>query len=385
MNPPHSSVSRACPTRRSRHDMAAIRAAIRDVIGEDPPMTVRQVFYQLVSHGVIEKTEAQYQGTVIRLMTEMRLSGTLPYSWVVDESRRVRITQTYDNVRDAIEQTAKFYRRSALAQSDDYVEIWCEKDALAGAMWDVTSKFDVPLMVSRGMPSITFLHGSALEIRRAVEHGKQSYVYQFGDHDPSGVLIPQTIERRLDEMCRELDCPPPIVRRVALTEVQIRRHRLPTRPTKRAGNSHAAGFEGDSVELDALPPRILRDMVRKAIERHVSPAADHDPARGGRERARVAAPMAAGGEAMRRRFFRSAGARRRLRSCTGISRSPSLSASSMTAQWARSSSTAARPAATWRPSQETPRCCCRWRSARRSRRGDQTCRYARQIERRRQF
>jgi hypothetical protein len=52
-------------------------------------MTVRQVFYQLVARGVIEKTEEQYQGTVIRLMTEMRLDGSLPYSLVVDESRRV--------------------------------------------------------------------------------------------------------------------------------------------------------------------------------------------------------------------------------------------------------------------------------------------------------
>lgn len=87
---------RACPTRRSRDDMAVVRRAICDVIGEDPPMTVRQVFYQLVSRGVIEKTEAQYQGTVIRLMTEMRLSGELPYRWVVDQSRRVRITRTFD-------------------------------------------------------------------------------------------------------------------------------------------------------------------------------------------------------------------------------------------------------------------------------------------------
>jgi hypothetical protein len=268
----HGSVSRACPTRRSRDDMAAIRAAIYDVIGEDPPMTVRQVFYQLVSRGVIEKTEAQYQGTVIRLMTEMRLSGDIPYRWVVDESRRVRITQTFDNVQDAVEHTARFYRRSALAQSDDYVEIWSEKDALAGAMWDVTSDYDVPLMVSRGMPSITLLHGSALEIRRAAEHGKQSYIYQFGDHDPSGVLIPQTIEKWLCEMCEKLDCPPPIVERVALTKTQIRRHRLPTRPTKRAGNNHAADFEGDSVELDALPPRILRELVAGVIERHVWPA-----------------------------------------------------------------------------------------------------------------
>ena len=266
---------RACSTKRDRRpkaDVAAIRAAIVDVIEDDPPMTVRQVFYQLVTRGVIEKTEEQYQGTVIRLMTEMRLSGELPFNWVVDESRRVRITQTYDSVQDAIEQTARFYRRSALEQSDDYLEIWCEKDALAGVLWDVTSDYDVPLMVSRGMPSLTFLHGSAQAIRRAAEQDKQTYIYQFGDHDPTGVLIPKTIERRLDEMCEQLDCPPPIVERVALTEEQIKRHRLPTRPTKRKGNPHAVGFVGNSVELDALPPRVLRDMVRKVIEWHISPA-----------------------------------------------------------------------------------------------------------------
>jgi hypothetical protein len=271
--PTRRRVSVACPTRRSRDEIEVIRQAIIDVIKDEPPMTVRQVFYQLVARGVIEKTEMQYQRTVIRLMAEMRMENRLPFDWVVDESRRVRITQTFDNVQDAIEQTAKYYRRSALKHAGSYVEVWCEKDALAGAMWEDTSDYDVPLMVSRGMPSLTFLHGSALEIRRAAQHGKQSYIYQFGDHDPSGVLIPQTIERRLAEMCERLGCPPPIVKRVALTEAQIKRYRLPTRPTKRDGNRHAADFEGDSVELDALPPRVLRDLVRKVIERHVSPEA----------------------------------------------------------------------------------------------------------------
>jgi hypothetical protein len=100
---------RACSTKRSRRtkaDISAIRTAIRDVIEDDPPMTVRQVFYQLVARGAIEKTELAYQGTVIRLMTEMRLDGSLSYSWVVDESRRVRITETYDSIQDALEQTA---------------------------------------------------------------------------------------------------------------------------------------------------------------------------------------------------------------------------------------------------------------------------------------
>lgn len=264
----------ASPTKRIRRTKAAIgeiKQAIHDVIEEDPPMTVRQVFYQLVTRNIIEKTEEAYQGTVIRLMTDMRLAGDLPYSWVVDESRRVRITETYDSVADAIEKTATFYRRSALAQSSDYVEVWVEKDALAGVLWDVTSDYDVPLMVSRGMPSLTFLHGSAQEIFQAAQQGKQTYIYQFGDHDPSGVLIPQTIERRLNEMCERFDCPAPYVERVALTKAQIKRHRLPTRPTKREGNRHAKRFVGDSVELDALRPSVLRDMVREVIERHISP------------------------------------------------------------------------------------------------------------------
>jgi hypothetical protein len=267
---------RACSTKRARRtkaDIDGIKQAIIDVVSSDPPMTVRQVFYQLVTRGVIEKTEEQYQRTVIRLMTDMRLSGELRYSWVIDESRHRRITQTYDNVTEALQHTAEFYRRSALREADDYLEIWCEKDALSGVLGEVTSEYDVPLMVSRGMPSLTFLHGSALAIRRAARQGKQTYIYQFGDHDPSGVLIPQSIKRRLDEMCERLKCPPPYVERIALTEGHIAEFNLPTRPTKRDGNRHARGFEGDSVELDALPPHVLRDMVREVIEQHITPQA----------------------------------------------------------------------------------------------------------------
>lgn len=263
----------ACPISRPRRlkaEISAIREAIVEIIRADPPMTVRQTFYQLVARGIIEKTEAEYNRTVIRLMTDMRLDGSLPFWCVVDETRRARVTETFDDVRDALTQTAKFYRRSALAQSSDYVEIWCEKDALAGVLWEVTSQYDVPLMVSRGMPSLTFLYGSAQAIRHAGELGKYTYIYQFGDHDPSGVLIPQTIARRLDQMCERMDCAPPQVERIALTQRQISRYRLPTRPTKRERNRHAASFVGDSVELDALPPGVLRKLAREAIEQHVS-------------------------------------------------------------------------------------------------------------------
>jgi hypothetical protein len=266
------SANRACSIRRRRspEDIAAIRAAIIEILADDHPQTVRQVFYQLVTRDVIEKTEKEYQGTVIRLLTEMRLGGAVQWSWIADESRRTSVTQTFDNITDALEDTAKFYRRSAMRESDVYIEIWSEKEALAGIIYEAASDYDVPVVVSKGMPSLTQVYRSFSHIHDAAMADKESFIYQFGDHDPTGCLIPETIKRRLGEFCAQYRIEPPVVERIALTEAQIAEYRLPTRPTKRKGNTHALGFEGDSVELDALPSAILRDLVRECIERHIN-------------------------------------------------------------------------------------------------------------------
>jgi hypothetical protein len=48
-------------TRRTKAEMAQIREAILSVVATDQHMTVRQVFYRLVSESVIAKTEAEYR------------------------------------------------------------------------------------------------------------------------------------------------------------------------------------------------------------------------------------------------------------------------------------------------------------------------------------
>ena len=65
---------------------------------------------------------------------------------------------------------------------------------MAGILYDAASNYDVPVIVSKGMPSLTQLHGSFQNIYRAAEAGKESFIYQFGDHDPTGALIPQVID-----------------------------------------------------------------------------------------------------------------------------------------------------------------------------------------------
>jgi hypothetical protein len=262
----------ACTTnRRGRAEIAAIRTAIHDVLKNDHPQTVRQVFYQLVTRNVVEKTENEYQRTVIRLLAEMRLADQVDWDWIVDETRQSKITQTFDSVTDALRDTAQFYRRSALRESDVYIEVWSEKEALAGIIYEAASDYDVPVEVSKGMPSLTQIWGTARAVINAARHGKRSYIYQFGDWDPTGCLIPKSLERRLHEFCTKYGCRfLPVVERIALTKEQIEQYRLPTRPTKLKGNPHAKDFKGRSVELDALPSRILRQLVTECIERHIT-------------------------------------------------------------------------------------------------------------------
>lgn len=56
--------------------------------------------------------------------------------------------------------------------------------------------------------------------------------------------------------------------RLAVNEDQIQKWDLPTRPTK-TSDTRSKNFTGDSVELDAIRPDILREIVRNAIESHL--------------------------------------------------------------------------------------------------------------------
>ncbi len=76
--------------RRSKAEMQEIRDAIYEAVSQEHPMTVRQVFYRLVSTGVIAKTENEYKRTVCRLLTQMRLDYDLPFGWIADNTRSVR-------------------------------------------------------------------------------------------------------------------------------------------------------------------------------------------------------------------------------------------------------------------------------------------------------
>jgi hypothetical protein len=248
--------------RRTKAAVQAIRDAIFGIVEEYQPMTVRQVFYQLVTRGVIAKTEAEYKTTVCRLLVQMRREGILPFHWIADNTRWQRKPRTYGSLQAMLDSCQATYRRALWDNQDAYVEIWLEKEALAGVLVDVTARWDVPLMVTRGYPSVSFLHSAGQAI---ADETREVYVYYFGDRDPSGLDIDRFVERELRDYAPDCDL---TFQRVAVLEQQIDLYGLQTRPTKKS-DSRSRTFKGESVEVDAIAPDELRVICERCIIRHI--------------------------------------------------------------------------------------------------------------------
>jgi len=156
----------------------------------------------------------------------MQRDGAIPYDWIADNTRYQQKPNTFAGPMEAVRDVARFYRKSLWDESDVYCEVWLEKDALADVVIDVTSEFDVPLMVSRGYASLSFLYSAAESIN---DVGKPTFIYHLGDFDPSGQDAADKIERDL----RDFIDVSISFERLAVRPEQIEDLSLPTRPTKR--------------------------------------------------------------------------------------------------------------------------------------------------------
>lgn len=249
-------------TRSTNAQIEALEDAVYQVARAEHPVTVRGVFYRVMSMGLVPKSEAGYRQVQQRVL-RMRRARRLPYGWISDGSRVRLKPPSYESVKDCLTQTAQVYRRALWSDQAVHLEIWTEKDALRGVILPVTTEFDVPLMVARGFASESFLWNTAEVIS---DDDMPAVIYQLGDHDPSGVSAWEHIQRKLREFVPDtIDL---VFERLAVTPEQIEEYDLPTRPTKQT-DTRAAAFEGESVEVDAMSSLVLRDLVRDAIEYYI--------------------------------------------------------------------------------------------------------------------
>ena len=222
-------------------------------------LTARQLYYQLVSRGVIENKQANYQN-ITNTLKDGRMAGLIDWDSIEDRTRTVRSNQHWDSPQQILYAATDTYMVDRRASQPIYVEAWIEKDALIGVLEQVARMHDVPCFSCRGYPSASALRDAAT---RFIEKDGGVILYA-GDHDPSGLDIPRYISDQLRIFGADV-----IVKRIALTDEQIRRFNPPPNPAKET-DTRAAGYIAEhgkySWELDALDPQVLADLYDKEIE-----------------------------------------------------------------------------------------------------------------------
>jgi hypothetical protein len=282
--PYQASLVRPARRRGSPAEMEKRAEFLIDYADRHRPVTVRQLYYQAEVRGLagIDKTADGY-AKIQRQVLELRRDGQLPYSDIADLTRWMRKPTSHDSVEAALQSTARFYRKALWRDSDSYIEIWCEKDALAGVIYPVTAEYDVPLMVSRGFASETF----CFEAIAAREDDDRDYnVWYLGDFDRSGRDAARSLAEKLERFAEEKGVAVCFTQ-LAIKEKDIREfyasnmtalvnlngvlRLLPARVHKRKTPADKAWPHPYAIELDAIEPDALRTMVREVIERYLPP------------------------------------------------------------------------------------------------------------------
>lgn len=248
-----------------------------DIIGEYQSagivMTLRQLYYQFVSRGLIENTERSYK-RLGGIVTRGRQSGKLAWDAIEDRARQPVVWSQYYTMEECLQRAMRSFRLPRMAGQDTYVELWVEKDALASVLEPIAAAYHVTLMVNRGYSSASAMRESAERIRDCVNEYEavRARILYLGDLDPSGEDMVRDIRERGHTFLNGGNPKLQIrykVTKLALTMDQVEQYRPPPNPTKLT-DSRAKGFIDrygyESWEVDALPPNILRDLITEALE-----------------------------------------------------------------------------------------------------------------------
>ena len=242
----------------------------------DTAITLRQLYYRLVSRLLIPNTINSYK-RLSRMMVKAREDGDVPINCLEDRSRRVlgRGDLGYNSAEEYLKKKITTLQDSwksfTMPMWDDQpknVMISLEKDALSRLVSREANRFSVRTFPTRGYPSFSFVQEMSRYITNQLG-GKPTVVLYFGDFDPSGVDIERDLSERLEKYgTRDFT-----VQRIALTADQIKRYKLPPMPVKMS-DARADSFleeHGDrAVELDALDPNLLQTTVRKAVVKNIN-------------------------------------------------------------------------------------------------------------------
>jgi hypothetical protein len=249
----------------------AANAIIHEFSAQGYDLTLRQLYYQFVSRDLIANKQTEYKrlGSIVN---DARLAGKIDWDAITDRTRNLQALSHWARPQEILDAIAEQYREEKWRLQPVRIEVWIEKDALAGVFQRVCRTLDVSYFSCRGYTSQSEMWAAAQRLRGyergSMETGgpknpQETVILHFGDHDPSGIDMSRDIQERLTLFGSNVE-----VRRLALTMEQIEEYTPPPNPAKETDARFAgylAEYGDESWELDALRPDVLATLVRDAV------------------------------------------------------------------------------------------------------------------------
>jgi len=241
--------------------IAKCEEIVTDYLGQGLRLTLRQLYYQLVTKNIIRNEERAYKN-LSSLVSDARLAGMLDWEAIEDRIRVPVIPSEWENLKDLVDSVLYSYRLPRWETQENYVELWVEKDALAGILRPMADQYHVPMMVNRGYSSQSAMHEAS---KRYLNQEKNLTLLYLGDFDPSGEDMVRDIADRMEMFGIDV-----VVKKIALTLDQVKKYNPPPNPAKHSdprSREFIEKYGASSWEVDAINPSELRKIIKREIER----------------------------------------------------------------------------------------------------------------------
>ena len=219
------------------------------------------------------------------------MAGHLSWDYIVDRTRNVNRPASWESPQDILEAVASQFRLDPWLTQDDYVEVWVEKEALAGVIQRSSQALRCPSLACRGYMSQSEQHAAAMRFADKIRKGKTVHVIHLGDHDPSGIDMSRDNQSRLElfilnTAARELDAWGSIAGirqrmrdeynsgglvfdRIALNMDQVELYAPPPNPAKMTDSRVGDYIDGSETRAGSWTrcrPTCSTELIRDAIE-----------------------------------------------------------------------------------------------------------------------
>ncbi len=258
--------------RRFSPDILALLDEINEVVDDLQSqgfrLTVRQLYYQLVSKAIVPNTLQSYK-RVADVINNGKEAGVVDWDAIEDRTREFISQQRWDDGAHILRACISSYHQDLWVGQRYRVFVIVEKEALVGVLEPTCRQYDVPLLAARGYPSGTVLREFVeRDILPCIGEGADPIILHLGDHDPSGIDMSRDLAKRLAMFAGQ----EVTLERIGLNMDQIEELNPPKNPAKQT-DARFAGYEKEfgesSWELDALSPAYLAKLLTKQIYSYI--------------------------------------------------------------------------------------------------------------------